>query len=259
MSVRTVSTTSAVRQSVSEQEWQTRVELAASHRLMAHFGVHDLTHNHLTARVPDAPGHFLIKQADAMFEEVTASTLVKFDFDGKPQQDGFPDLRGGGLIIHTGLFAARPDINVVFHTHTPANIGVASQKQGLLPMTQHGVRFHDAIAYHDFGGFEFNMEMRAPLIDDLGDKFIALLRNHGALVCGASIGATYVDHHNLEIACQAQIAALSGGSEIILIDPRVRELAAKQSADNASRRGGGGKDWVACMRLAERLDPAFMD
>ena len=101
--------------------------------------------------------------------------------------------------------------------------------------------------------------MRVPLIEDLGDKFIALLRNHGSLVCGDSIGGTYVDHHNLEIACQAQIAALSGGSEIILIDPRVREFAAKQSADNASRRGGGGKDWVACMRLAERRDPSFMD
>ncbi len=153
MSIQALPETTAIRTAVSRDEWEVRVELAAAHRLMAHFGIQDLTHNHLTARVPGEPGHFLIKAPDAMFDEVSASNLVKYDFDGNPQQDGHAKLRGGGLIIHAGLFAARDDLNVVFHTHTPSIIGVASQKNGLLPINQHGIRFIGKIAYHEFGGF----------------------------------------------------------------------------------------------------------
>ena len=134
MTVQAVSDTTSIRTAVSPEEWETRVELAAAHRIMAHFGIQDLTHNHLTARVPGEADHFLIKAADAMFDEVSASNLVKYDLDGNPQQDGYPQLRGGGLIIHAGLFAARDDLNVLFHTHTPSIIGVASQKNGLLPI-----------------------------------------------------------------------------------------------------------------------------
>ena len=259
MNVQPLKKASSLRDQVSEAEWQTRVELAAAHRLMAHFGIQDLTHNHLTARVPDAPHLFLIKPPDAMFDEVSASTLQKFDFDGNPQKDGASQLRGGGLIIHAGLFAARDDLNALFHTHTPAIIGVASQKDGLLPINQHGIRFHGQIAYHDFGGFEFDMDMRAPLVRDLGDKNIALLRNHGSLVCAASIGAAFVAHHNLEFACQAQLAAMTGGAELVLIAPEVRERIAKQTAANKDRLSGGGKDWVSCLRLADRIAPDFRD
>jgi len=259
MNVQALKKAPSLRDQVSEAEWQTRVELAAAHRLMAHFGIQDLTHNHLTARVPDAPHLFLIKAADAMFDEVTASSLVKFDFDGNPQQDGVAKLRGGGLIIHAGLFAARPDLNALFHTHTPAIIGVASQKDGLLPINQHGIRFYGNIAYHDFGGFEFDMDMRAPLVRDLGDKNVALLRNHGSLVCAASIGAAFVAHHNLEIACQAQLAAMTGGAEIVLIAPEVRERIARQTAANKDRLSGGGKDWASCLRLADRVAPSYRD
>ena len=194
---------------LSAPERETRIQLAAAYRLMAHFGITDLTHNHLTARVPDEPDCLLIKPGDFMFDEVTASTLEKFDLDGNPRQDGAPKLRGGGLIIHAGLFAVRKDVNVIFHTHTPSIIGVATQKQGLLPMSQHGARFFGKIAYHDFGGYEFEMAMREPLIKSLGDKNVALLRNHGSLVCGGSIGDTFIAHHNLEMACQNQVAAMS--------------------------------------------------
>ncbi len=259
MNVQPLKKTVSLRDQVSAAEWQTRVELAAAHRLMSHFGIQDLTHNHLTARVPDAPHLFLIKPPDAMFDEVSASTLLKFDFDGNPQQDNAAKLRGGGLIIHAGLFAARDDLNVLFHTHTPAIIGVASQKDGLLPINQHGIRFHGQIAYHDFGGFEFDMDMRAPLVRDLGDKNIALLRNHGALVCSTSIGAAFVAHHNLEFACQAQLAAMTGGAELVLIAPEVRERIARQTAANPDRLSGGGKDWVSCLRLADRVAPAYRD
>jgi ribulose-5-phosphate 4-epimerase/fuculose-1-phosphate aldolase len=259
MNIQALPETTSIRAAVSQEEWEVRVELAAAHRLMAHFGIQDLTHNHLTARVPDEPGHFLIKAPDAMFDEVRASNLVKYDFDGNPQQDGHAKLRGGGLIIHAGLLKARDDLNAVFHTHTPAIIGVASQKQGLLPINQHGIRFIGNIAYHDFGGFEFDMNMRAPLIKDLGDKKVALLRNHGSLVCGASIGEAFVSHHNLEFACQAQLAAMTGGAELVLISEDVQQYIKKQRAENKDRLGGGGKDWQSCLRMANRLFPEFQE
>lgn len=242
---------------VSAAERQTRTELAAAYRLMSHFGITDTTHNHLTARVPDEPDAFLIKRADHLFDEVTASTLEKYDFDGNPRQEGCPQLRGGGLIIHAGLFAVLEDVNVIFHTHSPEIIGVATQKHGLLPLSQHGARFHGKIAYHDFGGYEFEMAMRQPLIESLGDKRIALLRNHGSLVCGASIGDTYVAHHNLEFACRNQVAAMAGGSELVMIPPKVLEHIAEQDRADAGRRRNGGKDWQALLRLTERVAPDF--
>jgi ribulose-5-phosphate 4-epimerase/fuculose-1-phosphate aldolase len=259
MNIQAVPVTRPDREAMSPEEWEVRVELAAAHRLMAHFGIQDLTHNHLTARVPGEPGHFLIKPADFMFDEVTASSLVKYDFDGNPRQDGSPKLCGGGLIIHAGLLAAREDLNVIFHTHTPAIIGVASQKNGLLPINQHGIRFIGKIAYHDFGGFEFDMAMRSPLVRDLGDRKIALLRNHGSLVCGASVGEAFVAHHNLDFACQAQIAAMAGGADVVLISEEVRAYIERQQSDNSDRLGGGGKDWQSCLRLAGRLFPDFQD
>tara|TARA_R110000787_G_scaffold34625_17_gene89554 strand:- start:1995 stop:2774 length:780 start_codon:yes stop_codon:yes gene_type:complete len=259
MNIQALPETTSVRAAISQEEWEVRVELAAAHRLMAHFGIQDLTHNHLTARVPDEPDHFLIKPASAMFDEVSASNLIKYDFDGNPQQDGYPKLRGGGLVIHAGLFAARQDLNVLFHTHTPSIIGVASQKNGLLPINQHGIRFIGKIAYHDFGGFEFDINMRAPLIDDLGDKKIALLRNHGSLVCGTSVGEAFVAHHNLEFACQAQLAAMTGGAELVLISEEVQQYIATQVSGNTDRLAGGGKDWESCMRMANRLFPDFQE
>jgi ribulose-5-phosphate 4-epimerase/fuculose-1-phosphate aldolase len=259
MNIQALPETNSIRTAVSQEEWEVRVELAAAHRLMAHFGIQDLTHNHLTARVPGEKGHFLIKGPDAMFDEIQASNLVKYDFDGNPQQDGHAKLRGGGLIIHAGLFKARDDLNAVFHTHTPSIIGVASQKNGLLPINQHGIRFIGNIAYHDFGGFEFDMNMRAPLINDLGDKKIALLRNHGSLVCGASIGEAFVSHHNLEFACQAQLAAMTGGAELVLISEEVQQYIRQQNSENKDRLGGGGKDWHSCLRMANRLFPEFQE
>lgn len=231
---------------VTAEERRARVELAAAYRLLAHFGVSDLTYNHLSARVPGEPGQLLIKPRTMMFEEVTASGLEKFGFED-------PQLRGGAKVIHAGVLATRPDVQAVFHTHTPANMGVASQEQGLLMVNQHAVSFYRRIAYHTFGGFEFDPAMRAPLLASLGDKRVALLRNHGALVCGRSIAEAFVLHHFLEMACKGQIAALAGGARVTLIAEEICEVGARQfeAADPVS------KDWDACLRLAERLDPAY--
>lgn len=257
MSVRAVSKMSPAREAASEAEWTARVDLAACYRLMAYFGAQDLTYNHLSARVPDDPEALLIKSTTMMFDEVTASSLEKFRFDGTPLTPGAPKLRGGGFVIHAGILDARRDLNAVFHTHTPANMGVSSQKSGLMMINQHAVRFHGRIAYHDFGGFEFDLAMRNPLIRDLADKKVALLRNHGCLVCGATLPEAFVLHHFLEMACKGQIAALSGGAEVFVMDEATAERASAQI--NGGGAFAGGKDWDACLRLADRLDPGFRD
>jgi len=241
----------------SEMEWATRVELAACYRLMAHFGVSDLTYNHLSARVPDAAHLLLVKPSNFMFDEVTASSLLKFDFEGNPYQDS-PPSKGGAHVIHAGVLQARPDLNTVFHTHTTANVGVSAQKHGLLMISQHAMGFYDQIAYHDFGGFEFNLDQRAPLLESLGNKNYLILRNHGVLVCGKNLPQTFVDHHYLEMACRAQIAALSSGTEVTLIDEKVCKRAAEQY-QTIDPKQAGGKDWPSCLRLLERLYPTFRD
>ena len=257
MSAKIVPIGSSVRQSVSQQEWQARVDLAACYRLMAHAGVQDLTYNHLSARVPGEPNRLLIKSGTMMFDEVTASNLQKFDFDGNPLQDS-PRLRGGGLVIHAGILKARQDIHVVFHTHTPANMGVSSQKDGLLMINQHALRFYKRMAYHTFGGFEFNMSQRDPLIESLGDKRVALLRNHGSLVCGRNIPEAFIEHHYLELACKGQIAALSGNREVTLIPDDVCAYAVTQIVPEKAE-DAGAKDWEACIRLANRLDVSYAE
>ena len=244
--------------SVSDAEWNARLELAAAYRLMGHWGICDLAHNHLCVRVPDEPDALLIKHSDAFFEEVTASSLVKFDFEGNPRQEGFSKLRGGGLVIHAGIMAARPDINATIHSHTAAIMGVGAQKDGLLPINQHAMHFMGKIAYHRFGGFEFDIRQRAPLLQDLDGKSIAILRNHGSLVCGPSIGAAMVQHHQLEIACQGQVAALTAGrDQAVLIDPEVQKYAIEQTKTSNAGRGDGGKDWKGMVRLADRLFPDY--
>ena len=244
---------------VSEAEWEARVDLAAAHRALSHYGVDDLTYNHLSVRVPDEPDKMLIKPFDFMFEEVTASSLQKYCLDGAPGQDNLPKLKGGGLVIHAGILKAREDINVVFHTHTPAAMGVSSHKDGLLPLTQHSMRFFERIRYHDFGGFEFDPSMRDPLLKDLGDDgWWMLLRNHGALVCGKTIKETFTVHHMLEMSCQGQVAALSAGDGNFVMPSRVVCEHARDQIENTPH-SAGAKDWGAVLRLCERMDPSFKE
>ncbi|WP_459618622.1 class II aldolase/adducin family protein [Bordetella sp. 2513F-2] len=243
--------------SISNAERHARIELAACYRVLAHLGVSDLTYNHLSVRVPDEPDALLVKQSTEMFEEVTASSLRKYGLDGTPRHDG-PPLKGGSLVIHAGILQARPDINAVFHTHTTANMGVSAQKHGLLMVNQHAVKFYKRLAYHTFGGFEFNMSQRAPLIESLGGHRVALLRNHGALVCGRTLAEAMVEHQYLEMACRGQIAALAGGAEVTLIPDEIAAYGVTQVTFDDPEQAGA-KDWAACLRLAYKLDPAFAE
>ena len=244
---------------VSAAEWQARTGLAACYRLLAHLGISDLTYNHLSVRVPGEPDRLLIKSPTMMFEEITASNLLKFDLDGEPLQEG-PRLRGGGLVIHAGILRARPDLNAVFHTHSPANIGVSAQQQGLMMISQHAVYFYGRLAYHDFGGFEFNMDQREPLVRSLGRERVAILRNHGVLVCGRTLPEAFIDHHLMEMACKGQIAALAGGAKVnVLSETICRDAAAQQQDRMDDPEKAAAKDWDACLRLAKRLFPDYQN
>jgi ribulose-5-phosphate 4-epimerase/fuculose-1-phosphate aldolase len=260
MPVQLVTSGGSVRDQVSAEEWAARVELAAGYRLLAHHGVNDLTYNHFGLRVPGEPDHMLIKRTDWMFSEVTASSLLKVDFDGNVlTPTDVTRIKGGALIIHAGLLRHRPDLNATLHTHTVAGMGVAAHKSGLLPINQHALRFYGEIKYHEFEGFEFDPDMTAKLVRDLDGGSFMILRNHGVLVCGGSVAECVVNHHWLEMACQGQIAALAAGEGNYTIP----STAACEYAHSQFVREGdflkGGKDWAACLRLADRLDPSYKD
>jgi ribulose-5-phosphate 4-epimerase/fuculose-1-phosphate aldolase len=241
---------------VSPAEWACRVALAAAYRLMDHFGVRDLTYNHLSARVPGETDAILLKPGDHMFGEVTASGLCKYHLDGRPLAGSDRPLSGGPLVIHANLARLRPNVNAIFHTHTPANMAVAAQARGLLPITQQAMLFYERLAYHEFGGFEFEPGMERKLHDDLGPHKVAVLRNHGLLIAAESVPEAFVLHHYFEIAAKAQIGALSGNSEVVVPSPETcRAAAATMDALQATR--DGGKNWPACLRLADRLFPEY--
>ncbi|CAN5779143.1 class II aldolase/adducin family protein [soil metagenome] len=250
MSSMTEEVRGGVRDHVSAAEWNTRVQLAASYRALALLGVADFTYNHLSARVPDAPDHVLVKAEDQLFDEITASSLLKYDLDGNKVL-GEGSLSRGGLVIHLGILQGRPDLNAVFHTHTPANMAVSAQKCGLLSITQHSVRFHNRIRYHDFGGFEFDFEGRKALLDSLGDQYAMIMRSHGVLVAGRTIPEAYVKHHFLEMSCRAQVGALTGGLDNVdIIAEDVAEHAAQQ-ADRRPPPDQNHRDWKALIRQVD--------
>ena len=251
-----VVTTKSVQNKVTAAEWSCRLALAAAYRLMDHYGVRDLTYNHLSARVPGEANAILIKPGDHMFGEITASNLQKYDLGGRPLRGAETPLGGGALVIHAALARLRPNVNAIFHTHTPANMAVAAQRRGLLPITQQAMLFYDRIAYHDFGGFEFEPGMEQRLHADLGPNKVAILRNHGVLIAAESVPEAFVLHHFFEIAAQAQIGALAGDADVSIPSDDVCRRAA-ETMDVIQATRNGGKNWAACLRLADRLFPDY--
>lgn len=246
----------SIKDQVSEAEWRTRVNLAAAYRGLALAGVNDHTYNHLAARLPDAPGHALIKPEQQQFAEVTASSLLKYTLGGeKLLGDG--NVSRGGLVIHLGVLQGRPDLAATFHTHTPANIAVSAQRFGLLNISQHAVRFHGRIGYHDFKGFEFDEAGRRGLLDALDQRRIAILRNHGALVCGRTIAEAYIHHHFVETACRAQVQALSAGLENLLQIPADIAEHAAQQIERKPAITEQHHDWQALLRQVEAGSPSY--
>ena len=213
---------------VSDAEWQTRVDLAACYRLVARFGWDDMLSVHISARVPGEENTMLINPYGVLFEQITASSLVKVSFDGTVlSQTPFP-INPAGIIIHGGMLSVRPDVNSVLHLHTVAGVAVATHKEGLIPLNQRALYFQPILAYHDYEGIALEEDEQAVLARDFGDKWVMLLRNHGTLALGRSVSQAFVFSYFLEMACKYQIATLSAGVEITRLSQDIIDRVADQ-------------------------------
>ena len=242
---------------VSEEEWRVRVDLAAAYRLVAYYGWDDLIFTHLSARVPGPEHHFLLNPYNLMFEEVTASSLVKVDMNGLPV-DPTPFITNpAGFTIHSALHMAREDAQAVMHLHTPHGQAVSAHNDGLLPLTQTAMLIRGELAYHEYEGVAVDLSERERIIADLGDKGAMLLRNHGTLTVGETIGECFVKMYFLERACEAQILALSAGTANLNTPPQGSpELTAEQGKIGL-KLAARALAWPALLRKAHRLDPSF--
>lgn len=241
---------------ISPEEWQVRLDLAACYRLFHHFRLTDLIYNHISARVPGKEDHFLINPYGLLYEEVSASILVKVDVDGKVIEDPLGlGVNPGGFTIHSAVHMARPDVLCVMHTHTAASVAVATMECGLLPLTQHAMRFTGRIAYHAYDGVFFTDEERQRLQANLGQRMVMLLRNHGSLVCGPTIAQAFDTMYYLERACQLQLALLGSGQKLVQPEPGAAEQVAQ--VFEAPTRQGGAKAWPAMLRLLDREQPGY--
>lgn len=244
-----------VRQQVSEAEWQTRVDLAMAYRLANYYRWTDQIYTHFTAKVPGTE-HFLINPYGVLFDEVTASCLVKVDLQGNNILD--PSGIGcnpAGFLIHSCVHRARPELTCVLHTHTASNIAVAAQKRGLLMISQHAMRFHNRIGYHDYEGVALDFSEQDRLVRDLGPHKVMILRNHGVLAAGTTIRDAFEQLYYLERACEAQVRAQAGGAELIECSDAVAEKVA-EVLDRPGRTAYD-TDWPALRRLMDRIDPSY--
>ncbi|WP_254063185.1 class II aldolase/adducin family protein [Caulobacter sp. S45] len=243
---------------MSTEEWRTRVDLAAAFRLVALYGWDDLIFTHLSARVPGPEHHFLINPYQLMFEEITASSLVKIDVEGQPVGETPYMVNAAGFTIHSAIHMAREDAQAVVHLHTPFGQAVSAMSEGLLPMTQTAMATRHDLAFHEYEGIATDLAERERLVADLGSKNAMLLRNHGTLTVGASIPAAFVRMYFLERACQAQVHMLSAGRENLHNPPQgVAEKVAEQTSGGGMRKLSEALAWPALLRKLDRIDPSF--
>jgi ribulose-5-phosphate 4-epimerase/fuculose-1-phosphate aldolase len=240
---------------VSAEEWQARVELAALYRLVALYGWDDLIYTHISARIPGAEHHFLINPYGLLFEEITASSLVKIDLEGNVLQETSYFINPAGFTIHSAIHAAREDAKFVMHLHSDDGVAVAAQAEGLLPLTQHSLIVLPKLAYHDYEGIALNLDERERLVASLGEKTLLLLRNHGTLSVGETAADCWVGMYYLERSCTMQVGAMSAGRDKVLIAPQASQDEVKNQA--SSRGVGGGLAWPACLRKLDRDLPGY--
>lgn len=246
-----------LRERAGEVEWQTRVDLAAAYRLVALQGWDDLIFTHISARIPGPEHHFLINPYGLLFDEITASSLVKIDLDGKAIEPGPYAVNPAGFTIHSAVHAAREDAHCVMHVHTTAGVAVSCQASGLLPLNQTAMLLNGQIAYHEYEGVALDLDERPRLVGDLGTKSAMILRNHGTLTVGPDVPSAFLMMYFLERACATQVAALGGGVEIHWPSEAVQELVRRQS--EAGRGMVEGLLWPTMLRKLDRIDPSFRD
>ncbi len=246
----------------TQAEWKTRVDLAAFYRLSALYGWDDFLFTHISARVPGPDHHFLINPYGLMFEEITASSLVKVDLDGTIIGESDYGINYAGYVIHSAIHGARDDAHFIAHFHSADGVAVSSHKEGLLPLNQRSLALIPGLSYHDYEGIALNLDERERLVADLGDTKVMLLRNHGTLALGASVGEAWSNIYHLEAACTSQIRTLSAGRDGVLIAPDEAQEEVRRQMSQPRKAGaatGGFYDllWDAALRKAARSSPGF--
>jgi ribulose-5-phosphate 4-epimerase/fuculose-1-phosphate aldolase len=248
----------SLKQQVSAEEWKLRVDLAACYRLVAMYGWSDLVFTHISVRIPSPDHHFLINPYGLMFDEITASSLVKVDLAcNKLHESPYP-VNPAGFVIHSTLHAARDDALCVLHTHTQAGVAVSAQRGGLLPISQQSTFVLGSLAYHDYEGVAIRDDEKPRIVADMGRAKFLILRNHGLLTVGRSIADAFLAMYTFESACRIQIAAQAGGGELVTVDPRILDGVAhamKVQTDGL----GGAFVWPALLRRLDRVDPSYRD
>lgn len=245
---------------MSEEEWKVRVDLAAAYRLVALYGWDDLIFTHLSARVPGPEHHFLINPYTHMFDEITASSLVKIDVEGNKVDDTPAPVNTAGFVIHSAIHMAREDAAAVLHLHTPHGQAVSAMREGLLPHTQSAMIAHHDVAYHDYEGIATNLEERKRLVADLGAKHSMLLRNHGTLTVGASVAQAFLRMYFLERACEVQVMMLGAGRDGLNEPPEgVADVVRDQVSGTSMAMAAELLAWPALLRKLDRIDPGFRE
>ena len=248
--------TSSVHHNMSEQEWQMRVNLAACYRMIASYGWDDLVFTHISARVPGTEDEFLINPYGMLFEEITASSLVKVNKAGEKVAPSEFEVNPAGFIIHSAVHEARDDAHCVIHLHTNDGVAVSAQEKGLLPISQQSLFPLSNLAYHDYEGVALNPEEKVRLVEDLGDAHFMILCNHGLLTCADTVANAFLYMYIMQRACEIQIKAQSGGGALTLIPAQI--LAGIQAASEQVTRGANGDiAWPALLRKLRRTDPSF--
>jgi ribulose-5-phosphate 4-epimerase/fuculose-1-phosphate aldolase len=247
-----------VKSRVSEEEWKLRVDLAACYRLVALYGWDDLIFTHISARLPGGDHHFLINPYGMTFDEVSASSLVKIDLEGRKLMESPYEINPAGFVIHSAIHAARDDAKCVLHTHSVNGVAVSATKQGVLPISQQSIFALASLAYHDYEGVALNEGEKPRLVRDLGDKAFLMLRNHGLLTVGPTIADAFLLMYLFEAACTIQLRAQSTQAELIQIDPKI-VAGASMAAKQVTRSAGGGLAWPGLLRKLDRLDRSYRD
>lgn len=248
----------SVRDQVTAEEWQVRVDLAACYRLVAMYGWDDLVFTHISAQVPGPEEHFLINGYGLLFEEMTASSLVKVDLAGNIVMDTTYPVNPAGFTIHSAVHEARHDVACVLHTHTRAGVAVSAQAAGLLPLSQASLFPLMSIGYHDYEGVALNDAEKPRLVADLGNSTCMILRNHGLLTVGPTIADAFLAMYMLETACQTQLLAQSAGTELKRIAPEILRGIAAQ-AKEVTKGLGGHLAWPGLLRKLDRRDASFRE
>ena len=245
-----------VKNNVSKEEWETRQDLAAFYRTIPYFGWDDLIFTHISAKVPGADDEFLINPYGFLFDEITASNLVKVNLKGKILSDTNNFINPAGFTIHSAIHESRDDAHCIVHLHSNDGVAVASLKDGLLPLSQTGMLVRSQIAYHDYEGVALFEEEKERLVEDLGDARLMILRNHGTLALGKNVAEAFTNIYFLEKACSYQVRALSGNLEL--------NYPSEESIETTRQQGEGREMaaallWPAVKRKMERLDSSFLN